>query len=163
MYCFVACGLLRSSCFGFFFALVVLLLFSLLVVVFCSLFQFLLFSVHIILHINLIIMMRLCIQRLSTRVTATPGLFPRMSPVFIPQRTLSTAPTAGLTISPLNLSAPKSFMELLLDGILYIKRTFQPSLLRRKRKHGFLVRARTNNGNKTLTHRRTKKRRYICA
>ena len=48
-------------------------------------------------------------------------------------------------------------------SILLIKRTFQPSLLRRKRKHGFLSRAKTRNGNKILVRRRLKKRRHLCA
>lgn len=76
---------------------------------------------------------------------------------------ISASASPSISLAPVVFNVPKSVMELLLDGILFLKRTFQPSLLRRKRKHGFLVRAATNNGNKTLNRRRTKKRRYICA
>lgn len=39
-----------------------------------------------------------------------------------------------------------------------IKRTFQPSLIRRKRKWGFLVRIRDKDGRKVINRRRQKKR-----
>lgn len=42
--------------------------------------------------------------------------------------------------------------------IMCIKRTFQPSLIRRKRKWGFLVRMRDRNGRKVINRRRHKKR-----
>ena len=51
----------------------------------------------------------------------------------------------------------------LLDGIMNIKRTFQPSLLRRKRKHGFLARIETKDGRHILNRRRAKGRRQLCA
>mmetsp|Transcript_19809 Transcript_19809/g.28487 ORF Transcript_19809/g.28487 Transcript_19809/m.28487 type:complete len:114 (+) Transcript_19809:125-466(+) len=47
------------------------------------------------------------------------------------------------------------------ESILFLKRTFQPSLIRRKRKHGFLTRNSTRNGKKILYRRRTKQRRYV--
>ena len=53
--------------------------------------------------------------------------------------------------------------ELIDAGIMYIKRTFQPSLIRRKRKHGFLARVRTKDGRRVLTRRRLKKRTKLCA
>ncbi|MCV2508570.1 MAG: 50S ribosomal protein L34 [Candidatus Lightella neohaematopini] len=42
-----------------------------------------------------------------------------------------------------------------------MKRTFQPSVLRRLRKHGFRHRMKTNSGRKILSCRRTKKRLYL--
>ena len=56
-----------------------------------------------------------------------------------------------------------SFTELVNEAIWFLKRTFQPSLIRRKRKHGFLSRIDTNNGRKTLNRRRNKGRRYVSA
>lgn len=44
------------------------------------------------------------------------------------------------------------------DGLLFLKRTFQPSLIRMKRKHGFLARLRSRNGLKILARRRAKGR-----
>lgn len=56
-----------------------------------------------------------------------------------------------------------SLASLLDTNVLHIKRTFQPSLWRRKRKHGFLARARTRNGVKVLNRRKQKGRRKLCA
>ena len=49
------------------------------------------------------------------------------------------------------------------EAILFLKRTFQPSLIRRKRKHGFLARVGTRNGRKVLANRLAKGRRGLCA
>jgi large subunit ribosomal protein L34 len=55
------------------------------------------------------------------------------------------------------------FLEGLFGGIWNVKRTFQPSLLRRKRKHGFLARKATRHGIDILNRRRAKGRKALCA
>ena len=67
----------------------------------------------------------------------------------------------GGVAGPEAIDAPP--LDEALPAIQAIKRTFQPSLVRRKRKHGFLKRLRHRHGRKILQRRRAKNRlRMAC-
>jgi large subunit ribosomal protein L34 len=61
------------------------------------------------------------------------------------------------------LSTSGGLWDALVSGLWNIKRTFQPSLIKRKRKHGFLARVADKDGRRILDNRRRKGRKNLCA
>lgn len=100
--------------------------------------------------------------RLAARGTPTLAFRPYSIDAF---STPAVVPFPVALRSKLNEFRPmiENAMEAISSGILFIKRTFQPSLIRRKRKHGFLARQATKDGRKILTRRRLKKRWGLSA
>ena len=58
-------------------------------------------------------------------------------------------------------STMSSWLDQVSQAILLIKRTFQPSLLRKKRKAGYLKRRQTKDGRKILQRRKAKGRKRL--
>jgi len=73
------------------------------------------------------------------------------------------AAPAGASLGEIAEGVAGTLWENLQSGIMFLKRTFQPSLIRRKRKHGFLARVRTKDGRTILADRKKKGRRRLCA
>ncbi len=91
------------------------------------------------------------------------GFFATKSPLSIQLAKMNAetmqAPSMGVTLR----EKINTVLGSLLDGVWNIKRTFQPSLIKMKRKHGFLARKRSRHGMKILNQRLHKGRKRLCA
>lgn len=80
---------------------------------------------------------------------------------------LTPAPTSAPSIvNPLSTPSPLSLPSNTLPSVTMLFKslpTYRPSVIRRKRKHGFLKRTRTKDGVNLLKRRRAKNRKYLSA
>lgn len=111
----------------------------------------------------------------SSRVrVAAPSIPARMTPVAalleaVPRRpAAAVAPHAArLAAAPAaELHIPGAVEEVELDDgeedeLLFQKPTYRPSVVRRKRKHGFLARLKSQGGRKVLQRRKLKGRKFL--
>ncbi len=107
------------------------------------------------------------LPRLSTKLTFNPLYLPSSSISFAaPSRVFNLIsyvyPQFSLGLG-LGKQVRSSLSSALTDVIYQLKRTFQPSLIRRKRKHGFLARKNSRHGLKIIHRRLEKGRRALCA
>ena len=92
--------------------------------------------------------------------TVSPLLHDRCAaPARVGSRMLTTATT---TTTVPSIVSCLSWRALVNCAVWLIKRTFQPSLMKRKRQMGFLVRQRTVGGRRTLKRRQAKGRKRLC-
>ena len=112
--------------------------------------------------LDLLAISSLDFTRVNTRSISPRDLFS-----FVNSPPPSNYNVGAIAIANTTTAAPISIVESMVDGIQsllcdlstwFIKRTFQPSIVRKRRKHGFLRRQETVGGRRVLKRRRAKGR-----
>ena len=101
----------------------------------------------------------LFLVRMQSALARTPHLF-RYTRFWVPELPLATSWLPNSTA--LTVSNRPLLGNLWQECIWHIKRTFQPSLVRRKRKMGWLARKRHRHGRAILRRRKAKGRWRLC-
>ncbi len=110
-----------------------------------------------------------CLRSTAFRPTWSVAAVPQQRFISVAAPSSSSAMVTTTAARPTALTFPSvnsifnRLINELADGIMLLKRTFQPSLMRRKRKHGFLSRLNDRNGKKVLNRRLEKGRRQLSA
>jgi large subunit ribosomal protein L34 len=97
----------------------------------------------------------------NTRMNTSSESVIRTAPNWIVEHThtVKTVYNPFISLSSTSTTISSSTLSAIFNEfIVYLKRTFQPSIIRKKRKTGFLVRQRTVGGRRTLARRRAKGR-----